>query len=34
MKKLILSLIGVVFAFATIAQVVVRGVTPETIDNK
>jgi hypothetical protein len=33
MKKLILSLIGVVFAFATIAQVVVRGVTPETIAN-
>jgi hypothetical protein len=33
MKKLILSLIGVVFAFATTAQVVVRGVTPEVISN-
>jgi hypothetical protein len=33
MKKLILSLIGVVFALATTAQVVVRGVTPETIAN-
>ena len=33
MKKLILSLIGVVFAFATTAQVVVRGVTPEVIAN-
>jgi hypothetical protein len=33
MKKLILSLIGVVFGLATNAQVVVRGVTPETIAN-
>ena len=33
MKKLILSLIGVVFAFAATSQVVVRGVTPEVIAN-
>ncbi len=33
MKKLILSLIVVVFAFATTAQVVVRGVSPATIAN-
>lgn len=33
MKKLILSLIGVVFAFAATSQVVVRGVSPEAIAN-
>lgn len=33
MKKLILSLIVVVFAFATTAQVVVRGVSPAAIAN-
>ena len=33
MKKLILSLIVVVFAFATTAQVVVRGVSPVAIAN-
>ena len=33
MKKLILSLIVVVFAFASNAQVVVRGVSPAAIAN-